>query len=58
MPTDREVNANRGSLDCDGGGQPEGEASDTFLDQNSFEPRDCGQGRVRMRGLLHGCRAT
>ena len=45
-PTDATVNSNRGSLDFDVGGSPEGEAPDTFLDMNSFEPRDAIKGDV------------
>jgi endonuclease I/endonuclease/exonuclease/phosphatase family metal-dependent hydrolase len=46
MPTDASVNQNRGSLNFDEGGQPEGEAPDTFLDGDSFEPRDAIKGDV------------
>ena len=45
-PTDATVNSRRGSLDFDVGGSPEGEAPDTFLDMNSFEPRDPVKGDV------------
>lgn len=45
-PTDASVNARRGSLDFDDGGAPEGEAPDTFLDGDSFEPRDEVKGDV------------
>lgn len=40
MPADASVNGRRGSLAFDEGGRPEGEAPDTFLDEDSFEPRD------------------
>ncbi len=46
MPTDATVNSNRGSLDFDEGGSPEGEAPDTFKDGDSFEPRDEVKGDV------------
>lgn len=46
MPTDASVNQNRGSLNFDVGGDPEGEAPDTFLDHDSFEPRDSVKGDV------------
>lgn len=39
-PTDASVNQNRGNLNFDTGGAPEGEAPGTFLDGDSFEPRD------------------
>ena len=45
-PTDATVNGRRGSLDFDTGGDAEGEAPDTFLDGNSFEPRDEVKGNV------------
>ncbi|MEM6942269.1 MAG: endonuclease [Pseudomonadota bacterium] len=44
MPTDASVNQNRGNLNFDTGGAPEGEAADTFLDGDSFEPRDAVKG--------------
>ena len=37
-PTDASVNSRRGNLDFDAGGLPKGEAPDTFLDGDSFEP--------------------
>lgn len=46
MPTDASVNQNRGSLNFDVGGEAEGEAPDTFLDGDSFEPRDAIKGDV------------
>lgn len=46
MPTDASVNQNRGNLNFDDGGQPEGEAIDTFLDDDSFEPTDRVKGDV------------
>ena len=46
MPTDASVNNNRGSLNFDNGGDPEGEAPNTFLDDDSFEPRDEVKGDV------------
>ncbi len=46
MPTDASVNQNRGNLGFDLGGLPEGEAPDTFLDGDSFEPRDAVKGDV------------
>nr|WP_254446818.1 endonuclease [Ruegeria sp. HKCCD8929] len=45
-PTDATVNADRGSLNFDEGGGPQGEALDTFLDGDSFEPRDEVKGDV------------
>ncbi len=46
MPTDASVNQRRGNLNFDNGGSPEGEAPDTFLDSDSFEPRDEVKGDV------------
>lgn len=46
MPTDASVNQNRGNLGFDNGGIPEGEAPGTFLDGDSFEPRDEVKGDV------------
>lgn len=46
IPTDASVNRNRGHLDFDDGGAPEGEAEDTFVDDYSFEPRDHIKGDV------------
>lgn len=46
MPTDASVNQRRGNLNFDDGGSPEGEAPDTFLDADSFEPRDEVKGDV------------
>lgn len=46
MPTDASVNQNRGNLNFDEGGDPEGEAADTFLDGDSFEPADEVKGDV------------
>lgn len=46
MPTDASVNQSRGSLNFDNGGSAEGEAPDTFLDGDSFEPRDSVKGDV------------
>ncbi|MEL6965368.1 MAG: endonuclease [Pseudomonadota bacterium] len=51
-PADSTVNARRGNLDFDVGGDPEGEAPDTFFDFNSFEPRDDVKGDVA-RALLY-----
>ncbi|MEO0763851.1 MAG: endonuclease, partial [Pseudomonadota bacterium] len=45
-PTDASVNQRRGNLNFDEGGSPEGEAPDTFLDGDSFEPRDAVKGDV------------
>ncbi len=39
-PCDRSVNADRGNLDFDNGGSPQGEAPDTYYDFDSWEPRD------------------
>lgn len=46
VPTDASVNQRRGNLDFDEGGGPEGEAPATFLDGDSFEPRDAVKGDV------------
>lgn len=46
MPTDASVNQRRSHLDFDDGGAPEGEAPATFLDGDSFEPRDAVKGDV------------
>lgn len=46
MPTDASVNQNRGNLNFDDGGNPEGEAAETFLDGDSFEPADQVKGDV------------
>ena len=46
MPTDASVNQHRSNLNFDNGGSPEGEAPDTFLDDDSFEPRDDIKGDV------------
>ena len=46
MPTDASVNQNRANLNFDDGGDPEGEAADTFLDSDSFEPVDVVKGDV------------
>lgn len=46
MPTDASVNQRRGNLNFDDGGDPEGEAPGTFLDGDSFEPRDEVKGNV------------
>lgn len=46
VPTDASVNQRRGNLNFDEGGTPEGEAGDTFLDENSFEPRGGVKGDV------------
>ena len=45
-PTDASVNQRRGNLNFDVGGNPEGEAPGTFLDGDSFEPRDDVKGDV------------
>ncbi len=45
-PTDASVNQRRGNLNFDNGGSAEGEAPDTFLDADSFEPRDDVKGDV------------
>lgn len=46
MPTDASVNQRRGNLNFDLGGSAEGEAADTFLNGDSFEPRDSVKGDV------------
>ncbi len=45
-PTDASVNSNRGSKDFDNGGSPQGEASGTYTDSDSWEPRDAVKGDV------------
>ncbi|MEO1308036.1 MAG: endonuclease [Pseudomonadota bacterium] len=45
-PTDASVNQRRGNLNFDEGGDPEGEAPNTFRDADSFEPRDEVKGDV------------
>ena len=45
-PADASVNGDRGSLDFDEGGSAHHEAPDTFLDGDSFEPRDDVKGDV------------
>jgi len=45
-PTDASINQRRGNLNFDVGGTEEGEAPDTFLDADSFEPRDEVKGNV------------
>lgn len=46
MPTDASVNQSRGNLNFEDGGVPEGEAQETFLDADSFEPADVIKGDV------------
>ncbi|GGU62010.1 endonuclease [Lentzea flava] len=45
-PEDVDVNATRGNLDFDNGGSPVPEASGSFVDGDSFEPRDAVKGDV------------
>ncbi len=45
-PTDVSVNSSRGNKDFDNGGSPQGEAPDTFTDNDSWEPRDEVKGDV------------
>jgi len=45
-PSDASVNQSRGNLNFDNGGSPQGEAPSTFLDGDSFEPRDGIKGDV------------
>lgn len=45
-PTDVSVNADRSSLDFDDGGGLQGEAQDTYRDEDSWEPRDEVKGDV------------
>lgn len=45
-PTDASINKRRGGLNFDNGGEPEGKAASTFLDSDSFEPRDEIKGDV------------
>ncbi|GAB2806128.1 endonuclease [Lentzea nigeriaca] len=45
-PEDVDVNATRGNLDFDEGGSPVPEASGSFVDSDSFEPRDAVKGDV------------
>lgn len=46
VPTDASVNSRRGNLNFDNATTPEGEAPDTFLSADSFEPRDDVKGDV------------
>ena len=45
-PTDASINARRGHLDFDYSDQPFSEAPDTYVDKDSFEPRDEVKGDV------------
>ncbi|MEC1153936.1 endonuclease [Cytobacillus horneckiae] len=45
-PTDVSVNSSRGNKDFDNGGSPQGEAPDTFTDNDSWEPHDEVKGDV------------
>lgn len=45
-PTDVSVNGARGNKDFDNGGSPQGEAPDTYTDNDSWEPRDEVKGDV------------
>ncbi len=45
-PTDVSVNGSRGNKDFDEGGSPVAEASGSFTDADSFEPRDAVKGDV------------
>ena len=45
-PCDASVNSSRSNKDFDNGGDPQGEAPDTFTDSDSWEPRDAVKGDV------------
>lgn len=45
-PTDTTVNSTRGNLDFDTGGEPHDEATGSFHDEDSWEPRDAVKGDV------------
>lgn len=45
-PTDKTVNSSRSNKAFDNGGNPQGEAADTFTDSDSWEPRDSVKGDI------------
>ncbi len=45
-PCDASVNSSRSDKDFDNGGDPQGEAPDTYADSDSWEPRDAVKGDV------------
>ncbi|HED11997.1 MAG TPA: T9SS type A sorting domain-containing protein [Caldithrix abyssi] len=45
-PCDASVNSSRSNKDFDNGGDPQGEAPDTYTDSDSWEPRDAVKGDV------------
>lgn len=45
-PTDMTVNSSRGNLDFDNGGEPHDEATGSYHDEDSWEPRDAVKGDV------------
>jgi len=51
-PSEVGVNSTRGNLDFDNGGEPVPDAPDSFVDGDSFEPRDAVKGDIA-RGILY-----